>query len=56
MIEGVSKTNENEANEHKGGLISMLLGTLSVSFLGNLTAGKGVIWTREGFISLRQDF
>ena len=31
-----------EIKEQKGGFLSMLLGTLGVSLLGNLLTGKGV--------------
>ena len=34
---------QNEAKEQKGGFVSMLLGTLGASLLGNLLTGKGVI-------------
>ena len=33
---------KNETEEQKGGLLSMLLGTLGVTLLGNLLAGKGI--------------
>ena len=33
---------QNEAKEQKGGFLSMLLGTLGASLLGNLLTGKGV--------------
>ena len=36
LIKGVSKIIKNEANERKGGFISMLLYTLVAIFLGNL--------------------
>ena len=42
LIKGVSKAIKNEAKEQKGRFLSMLLGTLSPSFLGNLLTGKGV--------------
>ena len=32
----------NEANEQKGGLLSLLLGTLGASSLRNMLAGKGI--------------
>ena len=42
LLKGISKTIENETKEQRGGLLSMLLGTLGVSLLGNLlTGGKG---------------
>ena len=33
LLEGVSETIKNEAKEHKGGFLSMLLGTLGASLL-----------------------
>ena len=36
LLKGVSKTIENETKEQKGGFLSMLLGTLGASILGNL--------------------
>ena len=39
----VSETIQNKAKEQKGGFLSMLLGTLGASLLGNILAGKGVI-------------
>ena len=36
MLKGVTKTDQNEVKEQKGGLLSMLLGTLGASLLGNL--------------------
>ena len=44
LLKGVSKTNENETKEQRGGFLSMLLGTLGASLLGNLlTGGKGIM-------------
>ena len=43
LIKGVSKKIKNEAKEQKFGFISMLLGTLGASLLGNLLTGKGII-------------
>ena len=43
LLEGVSETFKNEAKEQKGGLLSMLLGTLGASLLGNMLADEGVI-------------
>ena len=42
LLKGVSETIQNEAKEQKGGFLSMLLGTLSVSLLGNILTGKGI--------------
>ena len=48
LLLGVSETIKNEAKEQKGGFLSMLLGTLGASLLGNMLAGKGVITAGEG--------
>ena len=48
LLEGVSETIKNEAKEQKGGFLSMLLGTLGASLLGNMLAAKGVIRAGEG--------
>ena len=42
LPEGVSETIQNEVKERKGGFLSMLLGTLGTSLLGNILAGKGI--------------
>ena len=48
MLKGVTETVQNEVKEQKGGFLSMLLGTLGASLLGNLLTGKGVIATSQG--------
>ena len=51
LLKGISKTTENETKEQRGGFLSMLLGTLEASFLGNLlTGGKGMIRAGEGIV------
>ena len=47
LLEGVSETVKNEAKKQKGGFLSMLLGTLGSSLLGNMLPGKGVIRAGE---------
>ena len=42
LLKGVTKTIKDETKEQKGGFLSMLLGTLGASLLGNLLAGKGI--------------
>ena len=39
LLKGVTKTIKNEIKEQKGRFLSMLLGTLRASLLGNLLAG-----------------
>ena len=48
LLKGVSKTIENEIKEQRGGFLSMLLGTLGVSLLGNLLTEKDIIRAGEG--------
>ena len=48
LIKGVSEAIKSEEKEQKGSFLSMLLGTLGVSLLGNLLAGNGAIETRQG--------
>ena len=54
LSDGITETVKNEVKEQKGGFLSMLLGTLGVSLLGDLLtknlSGKGVIRTGEGTI------
>ena len=47
LLKGVSETIENETKEQRGGFLSMLLGTLGASLLGNLlSGGKGSVASR----------
>ena len=48
LLKGVTKTIKNETKEQKGGFLSMLLGTLGASLLGNLLSGKGIKADSEG--------
>ena len=48
LLKGVTKTITNETKEQKGGFLSMLLGTLGASVLGNLLAGKRIVRAGTG--------
>ena len=48
FTKGATKTIKNETKEHKGGFLSMLLGTLGASLLGNLLAAKGIVRASSG--------
>ena len=54
LLKGVSETMQHEAKEQRGGFLSMLLGTLGASLLGDILSkglsGKGVIRAGEGTI------
>ena len=47
LLKGVTKTIKDETKEQKDGFLSMLLGTLVASLLGNLLSGKEL--TRVGY-------
>ena len=51
LLKGVSKTIKNETKEQRGVFLSMLLGTLGASLLGNLlTGGKGIMRAGDGIV------
>ena len=54
LLKGVSETTQNEAKEQRGGFLSILLGTLGASLLGDILSkglsGKEIIRAREGAI------
>ena len=54
LLKGVSETIQHESKEQRGGFLSMLLGTLGASLLGDILSkvlsGKGVIRSGEGII------
>ena len=50
LLKGVSETIQNESKKQKRGILSMLLGTLDASLLGNILAGKGMNRSGEGFL------
>ena len=50
LLKGVTESVQNEVKEQKGGFLSMLLGTLGASLLGNILAGQGINKFGEGVI------
>ena len=50
LLKQVSETVQNDAREQKRGFLSMLLGTLSASLLGNILAGKRINRAGEGIV------
>ena len=61
LLKAVTETVQNEVKEQKEGFLSMLLGTLGASLLGNLLtskrinrAGEGV--SRAGYENNKMDF
>ena len=54
LLKGVSKTIKNETKEQRCGFLSMLLGTLGASLLGDLlSGGKGIMRAGEGSVASR---
>ena len=56
LIKGVSKTIKNEGKVQEVRFLGMLLGTLDVSFLGNMLARKGILRASEGKNRVGHDF
>ena len=56
LINNVSEAIKNEAKEQKGGFLSMLLGILGASLLGNLLTDDGTTRAGEDTIRAGQDF
>ena len=56
LIKSVSETIKNEVKEQKGGFLSMLLGTLGASLLGNLLKVKAVMRAGKCKSSTGQNF
>ena len=52
LVKVVSETIKSESKDQRGGFLSMLLSTLSVSLLSNMLSGKGVIRAEEGTTKL----
>ena len=51
LLKGVTKTIKNETKEQRGGFLSILLGTLGASLLGNLlSGGKGIMRAGDGIV------
>ena len=50
LLKAVTKTIKNETKEQKRVFLSMLLGTLGASLLGNLLSGKGTVRATEGIV------
>ena len=54
LLKAVTKTIKNETKAQKGGFLSMLLGTLGTSLLGDLLtkhlSGEGTVRAGEGFL------
>ena len=47
-LKWVTETVQNEVKEQKRGFVSMLLGTLGASLLGNILTGRGIYKAGKG--------
>ena len=56
LVEGISKTIENEIKEQESWFLSMLLDTIIARLLGNMLAGKEVIQVGDELIKAGKDF
>ena len=43
LLKRITQTIKNETKEQKGGFLSMFLGTLGATLLGNMLAAKGML-------------
>ena len=50
LLKGFTETIENEVKEQKGEFLSMFLGTLGASLLGNILTGRGIDKAGEGIV------
>ena len=48
LLKGVTKKIKNKTKVQKGEFLSILLGTLEASLLGNILAGKGIVRAGSG--------
>ena len=48
LLKRVAKAIKNETKEQKAGFLSMLLGTLGATLLGNLLSGKVIVRAGSG--------
>ena len=48
LLKGVTESVQNEVKKQKGEFLSMVLGTLGASLLGNLLTGKGTFHAGKG--------
>ena len=56
LLKGVSETIQHEAKEQKGGFLSMLLGTLGASLLGNLFTVERVLYVQVKELKKKSKF
>ena len=55
LLKGVTETIKDETKEQKEGFLSMLLGTLGASLLGNSLTRKGTVRAGEGTVRVGEE-
>ena len=50
LLKGVTETVQNEVKEQNRGFLSVLLGTLGASLLGNILTGRGINRASKGIV------
>ena len=56
LIQEINKITKNKTKEQKGEFLSVLLGILAASILGNVLAGQGIVKAGEGTIRAGEKF
>ena len=56
LLKEVTEIVQNEVKEQEGGFLSMLLGTLDASLLGNILTGRGINRAGEGRGNVRAGY
>ena len=54
LLKGITKTIKNETKEQKGGFLSMLLGTLGASLLGNFLYVQSWLWNVQNWLWIKK--
>ena len=54
LLKGATEAIKHETKKQNGGLLSMLLGILAASVLGNVLTGRGTVRAGEGFLRTRE--
>ena len=56
LIQEINKITKNKTKEQKDGFLSVLLGTLAASILGNALAGRGIVKAGQDIITAGENF
>ena len=56
LIQEINKITKTKTKEQKDGFLSVLLGTLAASILGNALAGRGIVKAGQDIITAGENF